>query len=591
VVFRVRRVLDDVLPMDRRAIEQVQAILREHFPGAGKDADELAARLRDPMRFGARSLLFVADDLGATVLGFAQAWHDAKNGFVFLDYIATPRRRIGSGAGGALYERLREEARSLGAQGIYLECAPDVREECASDELFRQNVARLRFYERFGARPVEGTDFRLPMRAGDSGYPFLVFDPLGSPALPRKDAARRAARSILEQKYGQRSSPAYRDQVVRSFRDDPLRLRPTRYVKASDPPLPASRSTDALIPLVVNERHEIHHVRERGYVEAPVRVRAILGSLERCGLFERIEARRFGDSHVTAVHDADFVRYLRRCCEDVPEGRSVYPYVFPIRNVARPPTDLSMRAGYYCIDTFTPLHRNAWAAARGAVDCALTAAASIEGGRHLAYALVRPPGHHAERRSFGGFCYLNSNAIAANYLSRGGRVAILDVDYHHGNGQQQIFWERDDVLTISIHGHPRVAYPYFSGFAEERGEGPGAGFNLNLPLPEAADGKRYRDALEQALARIRRFRPTYLVVALGLDTARSDPTGTWALEGRDFEENGRRIGALRLPTLVVQEGGYRTRTLGANARRFFEGLHEGVFGAPRPATAPLQAKR
>jgi GNAT superfamily N-acetyltransferase len=166
-MFRVRRVLDDVLPMDGRVIEQVQAIRREHFPGAGRDADELPARLRDPMRFGTRSLLFVADDLRGTVLGFAQAWHDARNGFVFLDYIATPRRRIGSGAGGALYARLREEARSLGAQGIYLECAPDLREECASDDVLRQNVARLRFYERFGARPVEGTDFRLPMKPGD----------------------------------------------------------------------------------------------------------------------------------------------------------------------------------------------------------------------------------------------------------------------------------------------------------------------------------------------------------------------------------------------------------------------------------------
>ncbi len=590
-MFRVRRVLDDVSPMDRRAIEQVQAILRDHFPGAGKDADELASRLRDPLRFGARSILVVADDLRGTVLGFALAWHDSRNRFVFLDYIATPRRRIGSGAGGALYERLREEASALGADGLYLECAPDIREECASDAVFRENVARLRFYERFGARPVEGTDFRLPMRPGDSGYPYLVFDSLGSTGPLRRDAARRAVRSILEQKYGHRSSSEYRDRVVRSFGDDPVRLRPPRYTKASEPRPPARRGADTLIPLVVNEHHQIHHVRERGYVEAPVRVRAILESLDRTGLFQRTEARRFGDSHVTAVHDADFVRYLHRCCEDVPPGRSVYPYVFPIRNVARPPLELSMRAGYYCIDTFTPLHRNAWAAARGAVDCALTAAAAIETGRYLAYALVRPPGHHAERRSFGGFCYLNSTAIAANYLSRSGRVAILDVDYHHGNGQQQIFWQRDDVLTISIHGHPRFAYPYFSGFAEERGEEAGAGFNLNLPLQESADGARYRDALDQALWRIRRFRPSYLVVALGLDTARSDPTGTWSLEGRDFEENGRRIGSLRLPTLVVQEGGYRTRTLGTNARRFFEGLHDAVFGAPRPATRPAQPKR
>jgi len=278
------------------------------------------------------------------------------------------------------------------------------------------------------------------------------------------------------------------------------------------------------------------------------------------------------------------VRYLKRCCENVPHGSSVYPYVFPIRNATRPPVELSVRAGYYCIDTFTPLNQNAYLAARRAVDCALTAAEALDQGYQLAYALVRPPGHHAERRAFGGFCYLNSTAVAAEFLSEKGRVAILDVDYHHGNGQQNIFYERPDVLTISLHGHPRFAYPYFTGFEDERGAGAGEGYNVNYPLPEVLDGAAFRETLSLAVKRIRRFAPAHLVVALGFDPAKDDPTGTWSLGAQDFAENGRMIGELRLPTLVVQEGGYRTRTLGTNARRFFTALAEAAFGitAPRP---------
>ena len=242
------------------------------------------------------------------------------------------------------------------------------------------------------------------------------------------------------------------------------------------------------IALVINDRHGIHEVRERGYVEAPVRITTILKEIGGSDLFATVPPRNYPMSHIQAVHDADFVKYLKRVCESVPEGESVYPYVFPIRNAARPPKELAVRAGYYCIDTFTPLNRRAYAAAERAVDCALTAADAVLGGRPIAYALVRPPGHHAERRTFGGFCYLNSTAIAAHYLSAFGKVAILDIDYHHGNGQQDIFYERADVLTISIHGHPRLAYPYFSGFEDERGRGPGEGFNLNFPL--AGDGRR-----------------------------------------------------------------------------------------------------
>ena len=335
-----------------------------------------------------------------------------------------------------------------------------------------------------------------------------------------------------------------------------------------------SRSAEQ-IALIVNDRHIIHHVHERGYVESPVRVDAILKELDASGLFARMAPRPFADRFITAVHDADFVGYLRRACNDVPENKSLYPYVFPIRNKTRPPKEPSVLAGYYCIDTFTPLHRNAFPAARRAVDCSLTAAREILDGRRLAYALVRPPGHHAERRSFGGFCYFNNNAIVSQYLCAHGKVAILDIDYHHGNGQQDVFYRRAEVLTVSIHGHPRFAYPYFSGFEDEHGEGEGEGFNLNLPLPETVDGVRYRETLARAIRRIEQFAPQFLVVALGLDTAKGDPTGTWTLSPKDFAENGRLIGAMGLPTVVIQEGGYRHHTLGINARHFFTGLVAG----------------
>jgi acetoin utilization deacetylase AcuC-like enzyme len=168
-------------------------------------------------------------------------------------------------------------------------------------------------------------------------------------------------------------------------------------------------------------------------------------------------------------------------------------------------------------------------------------------------------------------------AIAAHLLSGYGTVAMLDLDYHHGNGQQEIFYQRSDVLTISIHGQPRYTYPYFSGFRWEKGAGPGKGVNFNYPLPEHIDGARHREALKEALKRIERFRPRFLVVPLGLDTAREDPTGSWTLEAPDFEDMGRMVGSFGLPTLIVQEGGYDTRVIGINARSFMTGLWMSVY--------------
>ncbi len=581
-MFRIRRVYDNILSPDRVAIEQVQAMLTDRFPGLKeKEIAGLPEKLRHPVRHGFRAFLYVVENQRRTVKAFALVYHEAEIGFVWLEFLASGAGSGGRGIGGTLYERVRRDARELGAWGVLFECLPDDPALCKDPSHRRQNAARLRFYEGFGARPVIGTEYETPLSPDDDEPPYLVVDPLGSDRMPSGKKVQAAARAILDRKYGELCPPEYVERVIASFKDDPVRLRPFRYV--DQPSLAAVTETeqppfDQRIALVVNDRHLIHHVRQRGYVESPVRIASIRRELDPTRLFEEIPPREFPDRHILAVHDRGYVRYLERVCSRVGDGRAVYPYVFPIRNNARPPKELEMRAGYYCIDTFTPLDGNAFRAARRAVDCTLTAAHAVLDGCRLAYALVRPPGHHAESRAFGGFCYFNNTAIAAEELARHARVAILDLDYHHGNGQQEIFWERGDVLTLSIHGHPNFAYPYFSGFADERGAGDGLGANRNYPLEESVEGPRYREVLTRALRRVEKHGAEILVVALGLDTARKDPTGTWNLSAADFTANGRMVSALKLPTLVVQEGGYRVRSLGVNARSFFTGLWQEAFG-------------
>jgi len=571
-VVRIRRIYDGVLPVNNAALEQVRQILAAQFTDlAPVEIQNVAGQLRDPFDLGLRPILFVAEDSRRQVLGFAIILHEPKQQFAFLNYIAAGPRLTGRGVGGALYERVRDECHDLGCHALFFECAPDDLPPGTAPAIARANAARLRFYERYGARPVVNTDYQKPLREGDADpMPYLVADLLGRTKPIRRAWARRAVGTILERRYARLCPPEYVEAVVQSIRDPLLQLRAHRYVEPEQ--AEASPPGPEPIALVVNDRHDIHHVGDRGYVESPVRIPRILAALEPTGRFELLAVRKFSASSIEAVHDPSLVRYIRRACREVGEGVSLYPYVFPLRNKARRPRERSVLAGYFCIDTFTPIHRNAYLAAKRAVDCTLTCAEEVLAGRRLAYSLVRPPGHHAERSSFGGFCYFNNAAVAAHRLSRHGKVAVLDVDYHHGNGQQDIFYERADVLTVSIHGHPGYAYPYFSGFADEAGAGQGEGFNLNLPLPERLDGAGYRTALRRALAAVEAFAPAFLVVSLGLDTAKGDPTGTWSLTAHDLRRNGELIGRLDVPILVVQEGGYRTRTLGANARAFLLGL-------------------
>jgi acetoin utilization deacetylase AcuC-like enzyme len=238
------------------------------------------------------------------------------------------------------------------------------------------------------------------------------------------------------------------------------------------------------------------------------------------------------------------------------------------------PTSLHGQLGYYSFDGGAPITAGTWKAAYSAAQVALTAQAEIQRGAHSAFALCRPPGHHAASDLMGGYCYLNNAAIAAQaFLDQGrSKVAILDVDYHHGNGTQSIFYARSDVLFTSIHGHPEAEFPFFLGYEDEVGEGAGEGFNFNYPLAAGSAWDRWSAALEKACAEIERYDAEVLVISLGVDTFKNDPISQFKLDSPDYLRMGERIARLGKPTLFVMEGGYAVEEIGVNAVNVLEGF-------------------
>lgn len=305
-----------------------------------------------------------------------------------------------------------------------------------------------------------------------------------------------------------------------------------------------------------------------------------------------VAPRAFAIDSLLGVHDADFVEFLRtawaRWQEDGRDG-FMLPSGFPARGMRRDrvPAGIHGAMGHYAFDAGTPIVAGTWDAAMAAAQCAMTAAALVAEGEGAAYALCRPPGHHAGRGTYGGYCFLNNAALAAQLLrERGSRkVGLLDVDYHHGNGTQDIFWTRDDVLFVSIHGTPDTEYPYFLGYADERGAGAGEGFTLNLPLPRDTGWDDYAQALDTALQAIHAYGADALVVSLGVDTFEGDPISAFRLGAERFPQLGARLAALNLPTVLVQEGGYAVKELGTNVAGVLQ-----AFSAPtwRPAAGPAR---
>ena len=308
--------------------------------------------------------------------------------------------------------------------------------------------------------------------------------------------------------------------------------------------------------------------------EVPQRQDQVLAALQARALGPLQTPSRFDDALLQRIHSPRYVRFLESAWQQwlaldpANAALDAIPSVWPIRGFRADlePENFAARMGLYSFDAGTPLTAGTWQAARSGADCALSAAAHIAHGGRAAFALSRPPGHHAGADFFGGYCFLNNAALAAQYLRDSGleRVAVLDVDYHHGNGTQAIFYERSDVFFTSIHGDPRNEYPFFLGHADERGQGAGLGFNLNLPLSRGSDYARWSDALELALSAIADYGAQALVVSLGVDTFAGDPISGFALQSDDYLRMGERIARAGLPTVLVFEGGYAVEAVGLN---------------------------
>ena len=339
---------------------------------------------------------------------------------------------------------------------------------------------------------------------------------------------------------------------------------------------------------VYSEDHRLHHGqyelidgRFLPPFENPTRLDHILARVQEVKLGEVITPRDFGLEPIKRVHSERFVDFMRSAHERWREAHGdsdALPLCWPNRTLRQTePETIDGRLSFYSFDAGTPITAGTWRAVTSAANVVLTGMQLIRDGHQwAAFALCRPPGHHAARDLYGGYCFFNNAAIAAQALCDGGaeRVAILDVDYHHGNGTQALFYERTDVLFVSLHGHPAQEFPYFLGYEDEIGAGYGEGFNLNFPLRWGTAWPAWSEALVKGLARIRDYAPDVLVVSLGVDTFEKDPISQFQLKSEDYLQVGERIAGLGLPTLFVMEGGYAVEEIGVNVVNVLTGFEQ-----------------
>jgi len=326
------------------------------------------------------------------------------------------------------------------------------------------------------------------------------------------------------------------------------------------------------------------------YLETPDRMDKILTSLGKTDWADITEPANFGLDPILAVHDPGYINFLATAWDEWAAGQTVskpmpdnpilLPATFALRRRPHKPASLLGRAGYYMMDLSACIVKGTYEAALASANCALSGANFIAGNpintstnrTSTAFALCRPPGHHAGKDYAAGYCFINNAAVAANWLSKKGRVALLDIDYHACNGTQDIFYDRSDVLTISIHGDPDYEYPYYAGYVDETGLGDGLNFHYNFPLPSGVDDSAYVTTLEKALDIIFGFSPKFLVVSVGMDIYKNDPLGKFNISTNGIRGIGKHILKLRLPTLAVMEGGYDNQILGRNIVAFLTSL-------------------
>jgi acetoin utilization deacetylase AcuC-like enzyme len=339
---------------------------------------------------------------------------------------------------------------------------------------------------------------------------------------------------------------------------------------------------------VFSEKHKLRDAKTELYggqlvppFECPARVEYILERLTSVKLGDVIAPDEFGLEPITRIHDREFLIFLEQCWDLwVAKGFSgeAIPTIWPARGMQqRIPDHIEGKMGYYALAGETAFSNGTWEAARASVDVALTAQAAIHNGANEAFALCRPPGHHAATDMYGGYCFINNAAVAAQaFIDQGAsRVAILDVDFHHGNGTQSIFYDRSDVLFLSLHGDPMDAFPHFLGYADETGAGDGDGFNHNYPLRPGTSFKTWGGALNDACRKIKNYGPDALIISLGVDTFEHDPISFFKLASDDFQRYGATIGQMKLPTLFIMEGGYAVDEIGINAVNVLQG-YEGL---------------
>ncbi len=314
--------------------------------------------------------------------------------------------------------------------------------------------------------------------------------------------------------------------------------------------------------------------------EKPERADLVISHVRASQLGPVLEPQEFGIAPLARIHAPNYLAFLQSAwdawVEEHGSDHHALPLNWPIRGMRSDiePEAIDGKLSYFSFDAGTPITPGTWQAVTRSAYVALTAQQWIASGERAAFALCRPPGHHAAADYYGGYCFLNNAAIAAQaFLDQGAaRVAVLDVDYHHANGTQAIFYARDDVLVLSLHGDPRQEFPYFLGYADETGLGAGEGFNANYPLPWGTDASTWFAALESACERITAYAPDALVISLGVDTYKGDPISQFLLDSADYPRLGQRLARLGLPTLFVMEGGYAVDAIGVNTVNVLTGF-------------------